>query len=218
MKKVAIVLSGCGVNDGSEIHEAVLTLLHVVKASGQAEFYAPDIAQHRTVNHLSGKPEAEQRNILKESARIARGHVKDLKRLNSQSADALIFPGGFGAAINLCNFAEAGAHCVVNPEVERVITEFHRDTKPVGFICIAPVIAAKVLGSHGIELTIGNDQETAAAIEAMGARHVKKDVHQIQIDEENKVVSTPAYMLAENIAEAESGIAKLCQAVLELAA
>ncbi len=216
-KKVAIVLCGCGAKDGSEIHEAVLTLLHVFKKGGTPLMFSPSGAQERVVNHLSGLPDNIERNMLEESARIARGDIHDLKELSEVTADALIFPGGFGAAFNLCNFAKKGAGCSVHPEVERVINEFFVAKKPLGFICIAPTFAAKVLGFSGVELTIGNDASTASEIEKMGARHFQHKVDEIHVDKTNKIVSTPAYMLAKNIAEVESGISKLVDAVIMMA-
>jgi enhancing lycopene biosynthesis protein 2 len=216
-KKAAIVLAGCGVKDGSEIHEAVLALLGVVKAEAEPVFFAPSKPQTRVMNHLTLTEQKEERSMLVEAARIARGEIDDIKNLSAVDHDVLIFPGGLGAAVNLCNFAEKGSDCSVDPEVERVINEFHQAGKPIGFICIAPAIAARVLGKEGVEVTIGNDAATADKIGAMGAKHIlKSSAADIHIDEKNKVVSTPAYMLAKNIAEAEAGISKLVHAALEM--
>jgi enhancing lycopene biosynthesis protein 2 len=216
-KKVAVVLSGCGNRDGSEIHESVLVILALVKSGAAPLFYAPDIYQERVVNFLTGDTLPEKRSVLLESARIARGKIENLALLKAGQADALIFPGGQGAALNLCDFLKKGAECTAHPEVARVINEFHSAKKPLGFICIAPAIAARVLGAHGVELTIGNDRQTAAKLEKMGARHVDVPVQETHIDVRNRVVSTPAYMLAKNIAEADAGIAKLVHQVLEMA-
>jgi enhancing lycopene biosynthesis protein 2 len=216
-KKVAIVLSGCGVKDGSEIHESVLTILAAVRMGAEVRFYAPASSQKKVVNHLTGENEAQKRNMLVEAARIARGDIKPLRELTARDADVLIFPGGIGAALNLCSFAQDGASCEVLKEVSDVITDFHASGKPMGFICIAPAIAAKVLGHRGVELTIGSDAGTAASLQAMGAVHVKKAVQEIHVDERNRVVSTPAYMLGKNIAEVEEGISLLVEELLEMA-
>lgn len=216
-KKIAIILSGCGHKDGAEIHESVLTLLAVVKAGATPLFYAPDVAQTTVTNHLTDGALGEQRNVLIESSRIARGDIKDLKNLKATQADAVIFPGGFGAALNLCNFAQKGPDCSVNPEAKRVIEEFYAAKKPIGAICIAPALVAKILGSKGVELTIGTDKGTAEAIQKLGAVHIDKPVTEIHVDAKNKIVSTPAYMLGQNIGEVETGITKLVNQVINLA-
>lgn len=219
MKRIAIVLSGCGVRDGSEIHEATLTLLALVKAGAAVEFAAPDIPQAAVVNHRSNAPiTGDGRSVLVESARIARGSIMPLADLHTSRVDAVIFPGGFGAAANLCDFASKGAACSVNPDVERVIRSAHAAGKPMGFICIAPVLAARVLGSASLRprLTIGHDADTAAAIAAMGGQHVDCDAEGVVIDAANRLISTPAYMLARNIAEVEVGITRLVGEVLRL--
>ncbi len=216
-KKVGVVLSGCGVYDGAEIHEAVLTLLTLGKTKAQVICMAPDISQLHVINHLKGEESTgESRNVLVESARIARGEIKDMKDITADDIDALIFPGGFGAAKNLCDFALKGKDCMVNHEVERLVKEMYEAKKPMGFVCIAPVIAAKVLGAHGPTLTIGSDEQTAAAIEAMGGKHVAKAVGEIAVCEGTRVVSTPAYMLGPGITDVAAGIEKLVYKVLEM--
>jgi len=215
-KKAAIILCGCGSRDGSEIHESVLTLLALIKLGAEPLFYAPGGPQAKVINHITNQPEAGERDMLSEAARIARGNIKDIKELKACHADALLFPGGFGAANNLFTYAEKGVNCSVHPEVERIIKEFFNAKKPIGFICITPVLAARVLGSHHIELTAGNDKATAEAIQSLGAKHIDKPAEEIHVDRANKIVSTPAYMLASNIAQVESGISKLVKAVLEM--
>lgn len=216
-KKVGVVLSGCGVYDGAEIHEAVVTLLAISKTKANIICMAPDIAQLHVINHLKGEESTgESRNVLIESARIARGEIKDMKDIAIEDIDVLIFPGGFGAAKNLCDFAIKGKDCSVNLEVERLVKEMHAAKKPMGFVCIAPVIAAKVLGEYTPTLTIGSDEGTAAAIEAMGGKHVVRAVNEIAICEANKLVSTPAYMLGPGIVDVASGIELLVLKVLEL--
>ena len=216
-KKVGVVLSGCGVYDGAEIHESVITLLALDKAGVNIICMAPDVPQMHVVNHLKGEPAAgENRNVLIESARIARGEIKNMKDVKAADLDALVFPGGFGAAKNLCTFAVDGVDCKVNPEVERLVREMHRAKKPIGFICIAPAMAAKILGSHQPKLTIGSDRGTAEAIEKMGGRHVECKVDKAVVDEANKIVSTPAYMLGPTIAHVAKGIEKCVEEVLKM--
>ena len=218
MKTVAVILSGCGVFDGSEIHEAVLTLLALDRANARVVCAAPDIPQHHVTNHYNKQISAsEQRNVLVESARIARGNIKPLVDLKPEEYQAVILPGGFGAANNLCDFADKGGRCQVQPDVARVLKAAHQAGKPLGFICISPGIAASLFGADKVELTIGNDPGTAKAIEASGAKHVACTVHNLAIDRRLKIVSTPAYMLATRISEVEAGVNKLVQAILEMA-
>jgi enhancing lycopene biosynthesis protein 2 len=217
-KKIGVVLSGCGVYDGTEIHEAVLTLLAIDRAGAEAVCCAPNIKQHHVINHLTGEEsKGEVRNALVESARIARGKVRDVGGVKASELDALIFPGGFGAAKNLCDYAFKGPDCTVNTDVARLAKEVHEARKPIGVICIAPVIGAKVFGAEHPRITIGSDRNTAKDIEDMGARHVACPVAEFVVDEERKLVSTPAYMLAQNIKEAAEGIEKLVHKVIELA-
>jgi enhancing lycopene biosynthesis protein 2 len=216
--KVGVVLSGCGVYDGTEIHEAVLTLLALDRAGAEAVCFAPDMDQVDVVNHLTGQAmSGERRNVLVESARIARGKVRDLATAQASELDALIFPGGFGAAKNLCDFAVKGTECTLHPHVARMIREMHRARKPIGAICIAPAILSRALGDQGPRLTIGTDEKTAAALEQMGAKHQRCAVREVLVDEEHRIVTTPAYMLAARISEAAEGIEKLVGEILRLA-
>lgn len=215
-KKIGVVLSGCGVYDGSEIHEAVFTLLAVDRNGGEAICMAPD-TDLSEVNHLTGEGTGGKRNVLVESARIARGKIRNIAEVNAGELDALIFPGGFGAAKNLCNFAEKGAGASIQPEVERLIKEMAAAGKPICAICIAPALIAAVLGNvYAPEVTIGDDVGTAAAIAATGSKHVDCPVTEFVVDREHKIVSTPAYMLAERISEAAEGIEKAVKATFEL--
>jgi enhancing lycopene biosynthesis protein 2 len=216
-KRIGVVLSGCGVLDGSEIHEAVFTLLCIERGGASAICAAPDIDVPE-VNHLTGAATGAVRNVLAESARIARGKIRNIAEVQAGELDAVIFPGGYGAAKNLCNFAEKGPGAEINPEVARLLRDMAAAGKPIGAICIAPALVAATLGREcGPELTIGSDQGTTAAINATGSTHVECPVREIIVDRKNKIVSTPAYMLAENIAEAYEGIAKAVQAVIDLA-
>lgn len=216
MPKVAVCLSGCGVFDGSEIHEAVLTLLALGQAGAEIVCCAPDINQTSVVNHLDKKPVEEKRNVLVESARIARGNIKDLAEVHANHIDALIFPGGLGAAKNLSSFAVQGADCRVNAEVERLVGEMLAAGKPIGAICIAPAMLASVLGKRGVKarLTIGRDAKTAEAINKMGAEHVECECESAVADETHRVVSTPAYMLARGPAEVYKGVRKLVEQII----
>ena len=214
-KKIAVILSGCGVYDGAEIHESVITLLRLDQRGAQVQCFAPDIAQLHVINHLTGEEMPESRNVLVESARIARGAVKDIGQANAADFDALIVPGGFGAAKNLSNFAVEGAGCSINPQVLALAEAFAEAGKPVGLICISPALAAKIYGP-GVTCTIGKDPETAAAVGKMGATHKECEVTDIVEDKARKLVSTPAYMLAQSISEAASGINKMVDRVLEL--
>ncbi len=216
-KKVAVVLSGCGVFDGSEIYESVITLLRLDQQGAEVSCLAPDMEQMHVVNHLSGEvAQGESRNVLVEAARLARGNISDLAAASAGDFDALIVPGGFGAAKNLSDFAVKGADLSVNPVFLDFAQAVHRQGKPLGLICIAPAMAAKICGA-GTECTIGSDAETAAAIEASGGVHKPCAVGEIHIDRERRLVTTPAYMLAGRIGEAAAGINKLVDAVLELA-
>jgi enhancing lycopene biosynthesis protein 2 len=219
MTKVAVVLSGCGVYDGAEIHESVITLLALDRAGAETVIVAPQVDQAHVINHANGDVvSGEKRNVAVEAARIARGAVGDLAKLKAADIDAIIFPGGFGVAKNLCTYAFDGANLKVHPEVERITLEMARAHKPIGTICIAPVMTAKILAQAGMEVTvtIGRDQQTANHITGFGAKHMACAVEQIVVDEKAKVVSTPAYMLAQSIKEAAAGIEKLVAAVLEL--
>ncbi|SEF00323.1 MULTISPECIES: isoprenoid biosynthesis glyoxalase ElbB [Pseudomonas] len=214
-KKIAVILSGCGVYDGAEIHESVITLLRLDQRGAQVQCFAPNIAQLHVINHLTGEEMPETRNVLVESARIARGNIKDIREADVEDFDALIVPGGFGAAKNLSNFAIEGAGCTVQPQVLALAEAFAEAGKPVGLICISPALAAKIYGP-GVTCTIGNDADTAAAMNKMGATHADCAVTDIVEDKARKLVSTPAYMLAQSISEAASGINKLVDRVLEL--
>jgi enhancing lycopene biosynthesis protein 2 len=219
MPKVGVVLSGCGFLDGAEIHESVCTLLALDQAGAEVLCCAPNVPQADVVDYLTQKPSGERRNVLSESARIARCAIQDVAAVKPGQIDALIFPGGYGAAKNLCTFATDGVECRVNPDVERLINGMLDAHKPVGFICIAPALAARVLQKRGVKgkLTIGNDKQTAAAISQMAGEHADCVTTACVTDEKNKIVSTPAYMLGPGPAAVYEGIRKLVSEVLRLA-
>ncbi|MCP4713760.1 MAG: isoprenoid biosynthesis glyoxalase ElbB [Deltaproteobacteria bacterium] len=217
--KTGIVLSGCGVKDGSEIHEAVLTLLCLDQIGSEIVCLAPDSNQTSVVNHATDNLSAgEQRSMLAESARISRGTIHALSEITAQDIDALIFPGGFGAAKNLSSFALDGPECSVHPDVERIINELNDEGKPIGALCIAPVLLARVLGkrSINIQITIGNDTGVAEAITAMGATHIDCPVNEAVIDTRNHIVTSPAYMLAGSIKEVYTGAQALVSSMQKL--
>ncbi len=217
MKKIAVILSGCGVYDGAEIHEAVLTLLAIDQAGASYRCFAPNIAQHHVINHYTGKvSEDESRNVLVESARISRGDAEDICELTSDEFDALIVVGGFGAAKNLSNFALTESEVTINPLMLDAVKLFAKAQKPVGFMCIAPVMIPLIYGA-GVSGTIGKDHGVAEAVTKMGLVHINCDVSDVIIDEKNKVVSTPAYMLATSISEAAVGINKLVKSIIDMA-
>ncbi|MDB4285364.1 isoprenoid biosynthesis glyoxalase ElbB [bacterium] len=216
MARIGVLLSGCGVFDGSEIHEAVITLLALDRAGAEAVCMAPDIDQYHVVNHLTQEVTGEKRNVLVESARIARGVISDLEEVQATELDGLILPGGFGAAKNLSDFALKGKEAAVHPGVIRLLREMAESGKPVGAICIAPAAVAKALAEKSPEVTIGSDEETALAIEGMGGRHRVCTVDMIHVDEANRIVSTPAYMLGSSIKDVAEGIEKLVEKVLAL--
>jgi len=214
MKNVAVILAGCGVYDGSEINEVILTLLHIAKNDAAYQCFAPNIEQLHTINHLTGEVMPDKRNVLTEAARIARGDIKSLIELDVTQFDALIVPGGFGAAKNLCEFAIKGAQANINEDVLNVCKAFAKANKPAGYMCIAPALIPFIYDNA--VLTIGNDADTAQALNALGAKHINCAVNDIVIDEANKLVTTPAYMLAESILDADAGIAKLVSSVLSI--
>lgn len=217
-KKVGVILSGCGVMDGSEIHEAVLAMLALDRAGAEIVCLAPQKDQAGVVNHLSNTPQGEKRNVLVESARIARGRVKDVATVRAQDLDAVILPGGYGAAKNLSSFADEGPAAKVDPGVEKLLRDLHAAKKPIGALCIAPAVVAAVLGrSAQPELTIGTDEGTGKALEAMGARHVRTPVTDIVVDRKNKIVTNACYMLATSISQVADGAEKVVKAVLEMA-
>ena len=219
MSKVGVVLSGCGVYDGAEIHESIITMLALDRAGVEKIMMAPDIDQLHVINHLNGEEmDGDGRNVLVESARIARGEIKSISEVSENELDALIFPGGFGVAKNLSDYAMAGANCIVNPEVARLTREIHIAGKPIGVMCIAPTMMAKILNNDSLsaDLTIGSDEKTANDIKSMGSNHIACPAQGVVVDKEMRIVSTPAYMEAKNMAVVAEGIEKLVSEVLKM--
>jgi len=216
MPKFAVVLSGCGRADGSEIHEAVTALLAIDEHGCTYECFAPDMEQSAVINHLTSEKTEERRNVLAESARIARGDIKPLSELRVEDYDCLLFPGGLGAVTNWCDFAKNGINCNVESSVSRVLEEAYRQKKVIGAMCIAPVTIARVLGKYGITITIGKDKTVAEAIEKTGAKHQNTKVEDACVDEEHRIVTTPAYMLAKSIKEVAKGAESMVDAMIKL--
>jgi enhancing lycopene biosynthesis protein 2 len=214
MKKFAVVLSGCGVFDGAEIHEAVLTLLAIAQQGASYEIFAPDIDQYHVINHYTHKEVAEKRNVLIESARIARGKISPLSKFDARHFDAIIFPGGFGAAKNLSTIAFDGADAKVNSDVAVAVRSMHKAGKPIGALCIAPALIAKILGH--VEVTIGDDPGTIKAIEKMGGIHVKTTHGEVVVDKKNKIFTTPCYMLDATIMQIYEGATNVVQEMLNV--
>lgn len=215
-KKIAVILSGCGVFDGAEIHESVCTLLAIDKAGADYACFAPDIDQHHVINHISGEEMDEKRNVMIESARIARGAINALSDFDADEFDAVILPGGFGAAKNLSSFAFEGAGASVNEDVKTALQAVRRASKPIGALCISPAVLAKVFGD--VNVTIGSDEPTISEIESCGARHSVTGHEEVIIDQDNKIVTSPCYMLDASIKQIAVGAEKTVEALLDLAA
>lgn len=213
MKNFAVILSGCGHLDGSEIHEAVMTLLAIDRNECTYTIFAPDENQYHVMNHVTREPMPETRNMMIEAARIARGEIQDLKAYKAENFDGLMIPGGFGAAKNLFTYAIDGVNAKVNPDVERAILETYRLKKPIGALCIAPVLLAKVLGN--ITVTVGTDSQTIADVEKMGAHHINTQETEVISDRQNMIFTTPCYMLPATVSDIADSAENLIQAILE---
>ncbi len=205
---VGVVLAGCGFLDGAEIHESVLSLYFLDRAGFDIHCFAPDKPQHHVINHLTGEPMAETRNVLVEAARIARGKVKPLSQAQMSHIDALVIPGGYGAAKNLSDLAFRGAQAEVDGDLVRLIGEAVTAHKPIVAICISPAVVAAALHKlgRGATLTIGHDEGTAQAIEQLGSQHKTCAVTHAVVDEANRIISTPAYMLGPGPKDVGAGI------------
>ena len=212
--KFAVVLAGCGVYDGAEIQEAVLTMLAIYQAGAEYQCFAPDIPQYHVINHLTGKTQDETRNVLVEAARIARGAIKPITEFDPADFDALVFPGGFGVAKNLCTFAIDGPNCSVNPDAAEAVKKAYNMKLPIGALCIAPAFIAKVLGKA--TLTIGTDKGTAQAIESLGAKHQTTEGPDIVIDMGNRIVTSPCYMHDTTIGVVAEGAKNVIEALLKM--
>lgn len=216
-KRIGVVLSGCGYLDGAEIHESVLTLLALEKAGVDIVCMAPDRDQADVVDHRTGKPSRETRNVLTESARIARGNIQNMKDVDLDQLDAIVLPGGFGAAKNLSTFAVDGPECRVDEDVAAALRTLHAAGKPIAALCIAPAVLAALFGEQlHPSITIGTDAGTAAALERMGARHKNVGVTDVVVDAENRLVTTPCYMSATRVREVAEGAENAIQELMKL--
>lgn len=213
-KKFAVVLSGCGVFDGSEIHEATLSMYAIAKQGAEYEIFAPDIDQKQVINHITGKEMKETRNVLVEAARIARGNIHDLAHFKAEDFNGLLFPGGFGVAKNLSDWAGKGPEATVIPGVENAIREMVKAGKPIGALCISPILLAKVLGD--VKITVGDDPASIAAVEAAGAKHIKTTHGQVVIDDKYKTVTSPCYMLDATIDQIGEGAERVVKEMIKL--
>ena len=217
-KRIGVLLSGCGVMDGSEIHEATLALYFLDKRDAEIVCMAPNKDQFDVVNHIESGPVQEKRNVMVEAARIARGKIRDVKTVRAEEIDAIVIPGGFGAAKNLCTFAKDGPNCKVDENVARLLRELHQAKKPIAALCIAPAVIAKLFGADlSPEITIGTDPGTASALEKMGAKHKNAKVNEIVVDDRNKIVTTPCYMMAQSIKEVGEGVEKAVAKIMDMA-
>jgi len=217
-KKIGVLLAGCGVKDGSEIHEATLTLYFLSKNGAEYLCMAPDKPQADVVDHVKGEPSGETRNVLVEAARIARGDIRDVRTVTVDEIDGIIVPGGFGAAKNLSTFAFDGADCKADEDAAKLLRDMYAAHKPIGALCIAPTLLARLFGkTDSVMLTIGSDTATASALEEMGAKHKNAEVDGIVVDSENRIVTTPCYMLAQSIKEVGDGVEKLVAEILKMA-
>ncbi len=212
--RFAVILAGCGNKDGAEIHESVLTLLAIDKAGHAYQCFAPDVPQKKVLNFLTNEEIKQERNVLVEAARIARSKIKPLSAFNEKDFDILVLPGGYGAAYNLCSFATDGANMTINPDVEQAVRSMHAAHKPIGALCIAPVIIGKLI--KNVEITFGKDEKVNAIFQGMGAKTTNSDASGIVIDAKNKIVTTPCYMLDARISELAIGIDKTINALIAL--
>jgi enhancing lycopene biosynthesis protein 2 len=216
-KKIGVLLAGCGVMDGSEIHEATLTLYFLDKHGAESVCMAPNKDQFDVVDHVTSTSVREKRNVLLEAARIARGNIRDVHGVKADEIDAIVIPGGYGAAKNLCTFANDGVRCQVDADVTNLLNELYRQKKPIGALCIAPTMLAQLFGSkYSVELTIGTDPGTSLALEKMGAKHKNAKVDEIVVDSKNRIITTPCYMLAQSISEVGDGVEKLVREILAM--
>jgi len=213
-KKFAVVLAGCGVFDGAEIHEATLTMLAINRQGALYQCFAPDVNQAHVVNHITGEEMPETRNVMVESARIARGNIRPLSEFDPAGFDAIVFPGGFGVAKNLCSFAFDGADCQVNDDARKAVKAMHQAGKPIAALCISPVLITKILGD--VEVTIGSDAVTAGAVEKMGGKHAVTSHGEVIVDRKNKVVTTPCYMLDASIGQIADGAENVIKTILAM--
>ncbi len=200
MKKIAVILAGCGNRDGSETHETLSVLLAMDKRDMQYQCFAP-CGEFSVYNHIEGTETGEKRNLMLEASRLCRGAIKPLCEYKADDFDALALPGGMGAAQNLSTFAFEGENMKVNTEVEKAVRLTYEAKKPIAAMCIAPMILARVLGEKHIALTLGGNCPAAECAVKFGCQHIECASHEVAVDKENKILTTPAYMVASRISE-----------------
>ncbi len=215
MKKIAVILAGCGNRDGSETHETLSVLLAIDKRGIEYQCFAPN-GDFEVFNHIEGKKSGEKRHLITEASRLCRGNIKALSMYKAEDYDALIIPGGMGAAQNLSNYAFVGKDIIVNQEVEKAILETYSANKPIGALCIAPMLLAKVLGDKNPTLTLGNDCPAAQDAISLGCNHQICKSNEVAVDVKHKIVTTPAYMVATHISEIFEGSDNLVEQICKL--
>ncbi|MDA3839156.1 MAG: isoprenoid biosynthesis glyoxalase ElbB [Candidatus Delongbacteria bacterium] len=218
MKKVCVILAGSGHADGSEIQESMSTLIALSKYEVSYDCFSLDQWQYDVINHFTHEPVDEKRNLMHEAARIARGKIRDISKLDINNYGALIFPGGFGAAKNLCTYALEGIKGSVDTRIEKLIIDFHREEKYIGAICISPLMIAMALSkvAHGLKLTPGFVENAAEDLKNFGAEPIMLNSDEICIDEKDKVISAPAYMNGNaTLFQVYLGIEKLVKYISE---
>lgn len=226
MKNIAVILSGCGVFDGSEIHEAVFTLLAIAENGAKYQCFAPDVAQHHVLNHITGEEMSEKRNVLIESARIARGNIKPLSQYNAEAFDGLVIPGGFGAAKNLTKWAFSGPDGDIQADVKTAIVNTVKESKPIVGLCMGPTVIAKALEGTSLRphITVGTTAETSpydigaisVGMEKAGAVAEMKTIREISVDANNKIVTAPCYMMEADILQVRNNIKQAIDAMFQL--
>lgn len=224
--KIGVLLSGCGVFDGTEIHEAVLTLLAIQEAGHEYVCIAPDVDQHHVINHTNGEEMNEKRNVFVESSRIARGEITKLSDIDPADIDALVLPGGFGAAKNLTTWAFKGPESEILPEVKLLLVNLVNIGKPICALCVTPTVVAKAFEGSDIhpQLTLGNTEQDSEydiqgfsdGLAAVGAQPVMKTTDDILVDTANKIVSAPCYMMKTDVVGVRNNTQKAIQQMLDL--
>ena len=214
MKKVAVILAGCGTRDGSEINETVTLLLALDQHNIEYQAFAPDENQYEVDNHVTGQCTMEKRNMMVEAARIVRGNILPITKFNANDYDALLFPGGTGTAKNIFTYAIDGIDFKVNKEVEKAIKDIHAQGKPIGAMCIAPLMVAKVLGNVNVTMGSGNCRQ-AKELPMIGCKHTETTHGGVAIDKENKVYSTPCFMLDATLKDVYQGAWNLVEAMIK---
>lgn len=224
--KIGVLLHGSGVYDGTEIQEAVLSLLAIRELGHEYICLAPDIQQHHVINHTNGEEMSERRNVLVESARIARGEIEALTLSHVDKIDALVLPGGFGTAKNFTKWAFSGPDGEIDPLVRDFLRSVIKQAKPIAALCMSPTTVAKALQDTGVKSTLSVGSNEAASpydidaisggMEVAGARVEMKTVEEVSVDVENKIVCAPCYMMEADILQIRSNIYQAVKKMIDL--